>query len=344
MNANDLAFFAGWLRGLGWKRLLLRFGNERALLAFLRAAAASLEGVEVIEQASPEGDHAANGLAEVGVREVKAQTRVLKSHLEERLMRQLDWSEPLATWLVRHSANCLSRYRIQADGKTPDQLLTGNRWRRQAVEFGEKTVLLLVAARREGRVAGDADTMMDGIFVGHYERTGASLFLSERALLRGTSVQRKTADQQWDNEFIRKCPGVPWMFTGEEPEPEVRLPPVLAVVMPALEAIVRAPQQRRRYIWTDARMRGLRGLAGEAQRVTKPHPDECRARMDELMQRDEEALVQQRLRRGSTVARSRRDERRNPDAEAVGSGLPAGSSGDAPRVGGAQVSTRTGAE
>ena len=68
---------------VGWKRLLLRSDNERALLAFLRAAAASLEGVDVIEQASLEGDHAANGLAEV--REVKAQTRVLKSYLEERL-------------------------------------------------------------------------------------------------------------------------------------------------------------------------------------------------------------------------------------------------------------------
>ena len=78
MNVHALAFFAGWLRGFGWKRLLLRSDNERALLAFLRAAAASLEGVEVIEQASPEGeDHAANGLAEVGVREVEAQTRVL---------------------------------------------------------------------------------------------------------------------------------------------------------------------------------------------------------------------------------------------------------------------------
>ena len=97
---------------LGWKRLLLRSDNERALLACLRAEAAGLEGVEVIEQASPEGDYAANGLAEVGVREVKAQTRVLKSHLEERLKRQLGWSEPLATWLVRHSANCLSRHRI----------------------------------------------------------------------------------------------------------------------------------------------------------------------------------------------------------------------------------------
>ena len=33
-------FFAGWLRGLGWKRLLLRSDNERALRAFLRANAA----------------------------------------------------------------------------------------------------------------------------------------------------------------------------------------------------------------------------------------------------------------------------------------------------------------
>ena len=62
-----LAFFTGWLRGLEWKRLLLGSDNERALLVFLRAAAASLEGVEGFEQASPEGNHAANGLAEVGV-------------------------------------------------------------------------------------------------------------------------------------------------------------------------------------------------------------------------------------------------------------------------------------
>ena len=68
MNVHALAFFTGWLCGLGWLRLLLRSDNEQALLAFLRAAAASLEGVEVVGQTSPEGDHAANGLAEIGVR------------------------------------------------------------------------------------------------------------------------------------------------------------------------------------------------------------------------------------------------------------------------------------
>ena len=58
MNVHAPAFFTRRLRPLGWKRLLLRSDNERALFAFLRAAAASLEGVEVI-------DHAANGLAGV---------------------------------------------------------------------------------------------------------------------------------------------------------------------------------------------------------------------------------------------------------------------------------------
>ena len=74
MNACALAFFAGWLRGLGCKRLCFRSDDERALPAFLRAAAANLEGVEVVQQASTEGGHEANGLAEAGVREVKAQT------------------------------------------------------------------------------------------------------------------------------------------------------------------------------------------------------------------------------------------------------------------------------
>ena len=190
---------------------------------------------------------------------------------------------------------------------------------------------------------------MDGTFVGHHERTSASCFLSERGLQRGTRVQRKTADQQWDNEFIRKCRGVPWMLIGEEPE--LSPPPVPAVMMPIPEAIVRTPQQRRRYILKQDVARygptpefeACTTLAAGAQRVTKPHSDECRARMEELMQRDEDALVQQRLhtdrlRRGSTVVEASEDERRNSDVEMTGSGLPCG---EASRGEGARESTRT---
>ena len=67
----------------------------------------------------------------------------------------------------------------------------------------------------------------------------------------------------------------------------------------------RTPQQRRRYILKQDVARYGRTpecedcttLAAGAQRVTKPHSDECRARMDELLQRDEDALVRQRLQR-----------------------------------------------
>ena len=71
--------------------------------------------------------------------------------------------------------------------------------------------------------------------------------------------------------------------------------------------------------------------------MTKPHfRGGCRAR--KLMQRDEDALVQQRLhadriRSGSMTDGASGDERRDPDVEMVGSGLSAGSSGDAPRAG-----------
>ena len=85
-------------------------------------------------------------------------------------------------------------------------------------------------------------------------------------------------------------------------EPEVRPPPVPTVVMPIPEAIVRTPQERRRYILKQDVARygptpeceACTTLAAGAQRVTKPHSDECRARMDEVMQRDENTLVQQR--------------------------------------------------
>ena len=136
------------------------------------------------------------------------------------------------------------------------------------------------------------------------------------------------------------------MLIGEEPE--VRPPPVPAIMMPIPEAIVRTPQQRRRYILKQDVARygptpeceACTTLAAGAQRVTKPHADECRARMEELMQRDEDTLVQQRLhtdrlRRGSTVVEA------SEDVEMAGSGLPSGSGGEASRGEGARESTRT---
>ena len=75
-GASDYAssFLAAFIKSLGFKRILVRSDNERSLLSFIKRVMNNLTGVELVQMTSPEGDHAANGLAEVGVREIKAQT------------------------------------------------------------------------------------------------------------------------------------------------------------------------------------------------------------------------------------------------------------------------------
>ena len=68
--------------------------------------------------------------------------------------------------------------------------------------------------------------------------------------------------------------------------------------------------------------------------------------MDELMQRDEDALVQQRLhadrlRRGSTVVEASRDERKVSDIEMDGQNLPSRSRTETSRDEGSPESKRT---
>ena len=60
----------------------MRSDNERTLLSLIERVMSNLTGVELVLMTSPEGDHATNGFAEVGVREFKAQTRILRSQLE----------------------------------------------------------------------------------------------------------------------------------------------------------------------------------------------------------------------------------------------------------------------
>lgn len=115
-NTYAVAYLVGWIRGLGYKRFVARSDNEPSILALLRDVSAAMPEVEMIMKSSPEGDHQQNGLAEVGVREVKGQARVLKSELEFNYKRRLDVDEPLLAWIVRHGANAINRGRIGQDG------------------------------------------------------------------------------------------------------------------------------------------------------------------------------------------------------------------------------------
>ena len=79
---------AGTLARAGFARLVLRSDTEAAILALKRAAALILTtavGTEVVMEDGSVGDSAGNGLAEQGVREIKAKTRSLAHAVRTRL-------------------------------------------------------------------------------------------------------------------------------------------------------------------------------------------------------------------------------------------------------------------
>ena len=95
-EASDYAssFLTAFIKSLGFKRILVRPDTERSLLSLIERVTCNLTGVELVLMTSPAGDHQANGLAEVGVREIKAQPRILRSQLEQRLGSRTDEKDP----------------------------------------------------------------------------------------------------------------------------------------------------------------------------------------------------------------------------------------------------------
>ena len=101
-------------------------------------------------------------------REIKAQTRILRRQLEQRLGSRIDEKDPLMSWIPRRAANCVSWL-------APDQRRCGKTWKRPVVEFGESV-----------HFSGD-QRLLRGVYVGH-ERSGAAIFLTPDGVKRRTRI------------------------------------------------------------------------------------------------------------------------------------------------------------
>ena len=93
----------GWIRGLGYQRVIARSDIEPGIVALLSDVSIAVLDVEIVETASPQEDHHQHGLAEASVREVEGQARVPKSDLEAGWKRRL---QGLRTHLGMVGATC----------------------------------------------------------------------------------------------------------------------------------------------------------------------------------------------------------------------------------------------
>ena len=107
------------------------------------------------------------------------------------------------SWIPRHAANRVFRYRIMDDGRTLDQRRCGKTWKRPVVEFGESVHFRPVGENNALR--GGDQRLLRGVYVGRHERSGAAIFLSQ-----GTRIARMIEHERWDRMFSATYVGVPW--------------------------------------------------------------------------------------------------------------------------------------
>ena len=96
-----VAFVAGAIQELGYKRILMKSDNAPAIKRLKERVSECLPGVECVPKETLVGDSRANGSAENAVKQVKGQFRTLKTSTEDRYRCTIDAKSCLLAWMPR---------------------------------------------------------------------------------------------------------------------------------------------------------------------------------------------------------------------------------------------------
>ena len=107
---------------------------------------------------------------EVVVTEMKRQCRMLRISAEHNTNVRITDDISLLNWLLHFAMQFLNKMR------------TGRRWRKPTVQFGEKFWLHKI---REEGINSSVKRMIQGILVGHHDRTRATSHITKSGIVRG---------------------------------------------------------------------------------------------------------------------------------------------------------------
>ncbi len=167
-----------------------------------------------------------NGACEKAVQDVAAQTRALKIGLESRLREPISDESPVIEWIIPHAAYLLTRFQVAHDGMTPFERLTGRKWRRPLVEFGEvvfaKLALKKVAKGSKKRHKRKlAPRAVLGTWVGQIGRTGEHIVIKQSGdAIRCRTIRRVPIQDRWNADMVKSIAATPRVPVPSKPEDE----------------------------------------------------------------------------------------------------------------------------
>ena len=221
---------------IGWKELTLKSDGEHSLVKIKKKAGKEAQNLhKVIYEESPAGDSRANGEAEAAVKEIKWRIRAITMTLKKKIGGDLPDGHPLLQWIPRYAAEQANRFRVGADGKTPEERRTGKKWIKALPMFGEK---VMIKPAGKGK-RDDQSRMKAARFLGCHNRFGSILGMTSEGVVVGSSYHVLAEDEKW-GPLEENLKGAPWdvrAYVKRKPVEDVGQPQQLALPAPAVVVV-----------------------------------------------------------------------------------------------------------
>ena len=199
------------IQNAGYNNLIFKSDQEPALKELLRAV--KRERVETIElggameEESPVGESASNGMVERAIQGVQAQMRTLKLALEYRYQNKIEESYPIVPWLVKRSAMTINVARQGEDGRTAYERRKGKRFLKEIPQLGECIWYLMPETQGVNKL--DA-RWNDGLFLRIREESNELIVGTSEGVLKVAPYRRRPESERWKWEEMRNIKGTPW--------------------------------------------------------------------------------------------------------------------------------------
>ena len=262
------------------------------------------EGRTIVEE-SPVGSSGSNGVVERAAQSIEGQIRVILLALEERIGRQANPQEAVATFMPEYAAYLLNRLEVGKDGKTAYERAKGKVATVVGLEFGEK---LLWRKKKGDKMAKIRSRWAYGVFLGVRWKSGEMWVASKTGeVFKVRAAKRIPEENRWSEDCANWVKYTPWNKYKDDPDADGEIPEEKAVGPEQREkqAVVEGSEElmEKRYVAprafkisrADAEKHGYtRGCAGCSSwfrgMARQAHTTACRKRFQEAMKTEAKVL------------------------------------------------------
>ena len=181
--------------GLGCQEVTVRTDGEPSICELIRRVRElRAEGTTTVEEVSPPGDSAGNGIAESAILTVGGLVRTTKAVVDEKVLEGRNAGPRLIAWMVHHAAQVICACMVGADGPHAIQTIKGTQLRHTVGGFRRTRVA-------QGPGSGKSKQVQPGVHRGEIARVLPQVILLHRGGFRlevsHGPIKRANADDRW---------------------------------------------------------------------------------------------------------------------------------------------------